>query len=593
MSDQNQNSISRLQPLLHLLPRFRNNLKLLFAWIFFLALSSAATLALPIGVRKVIERAIGNNAIAQVDQAFLGLAVVALLLALATALRYYFVSLLGERVSVDLRRQVYDHVLTLDQTYFERTRTGDILSRITSDVDLVQNVIGSSLSVALRSGLIIIGAAIALILTSPKLAGITAIVIPAIIIPIVFFGQRVRKLSRSNQDRVADATSLANETLGAMQVVQAFVRERLESSRFESMMQNVLQAAKKRIRTRAMLTAFVIVMFFGGITLALWGGTRMVLDGAIGFGVLSQFVLYALIAAGSFGALTEVWGEVQRANGAMERIDELLRERALITSPQEPQTFTLPIRGAVHFDAVQFHYPTRPNHAALNQFSLDIHAGETIALVGPSGAGKSTVFQLLLRFYDPQFGQIKLDGVPLLKLPLELLRGAIALVPQHGVMFAATVAENIGVGREGATRAEIEAAAKLASADEFIVNLPERYDTHLGERGMRLSGGQQQRIAIARAVLKNAPILLLDEATSALDAQSEAAIQIALEKLKQGRTTLVIAHRLATVLKADRIVVLNNGGIEAIGTHQELLQNSALYAELARLQFDQAYERAE
>ncbi|MCE3004178.1 MAG: ATP-binding cassette domain-containing protein [Xanthomonadaceae bacterium] len=577
-----------LKPLAAVLPHVRRYRGLIVAWLTFLALSSAATLTLPVAVRFVIDEGFRAADAAYVDRAFLLLLGVAVVLAVATALRFFFVSSLGERVAADLRRAVYDRLLGLDQAFYESTRTGELLSRLTTDTELVQTVVGSGASVAVRSAVTLAGASIALVWTSPKLAGYAALVIPLILLPMILFGRRVRGLSRESQDRIADTSALASETLNAIHTVQSYTREARMSARFGEAVLSTLETARRRIRTRSLLTAVVILLVFGAITAVLWVGAREVLSGAMQPGQLAQFLLFAVMVAGSVAALVEVWGDVQRAAGAMERIGELLAQRPAIADPETPTTLVPPIRGGLRFEGVRFHYPSRPDRAALDDITLDIRPGETVALVGPSGAGKTTMFQLLLRFHDPQAGRILLDGHDLRALPLAIVRGATALVPQDTVIFGASAADNIRVGRDAATLDAVQAAARAAEAHEFISAQPQGYDTYLGERGVRLSGGQQQRIAIARAILKNAPILLLDEATSALDAQSEAAIQAALERLMENRTTLVIAHRLATVLKADRIVVMDGGRIVAQGRHAELLAQGGLYAELARLQFTDA-----
>ncbi len=558
---------------------------LLFGWLGFLALSSLATLSLPLAVRVMIDHGFAHADPATVNRSFIGLLAVAVVMAIATAARYFCVSMLGERVVADLRRTLYTHLLTLDQAFYERTRVGELTSRLGSDTELVQTVVSSSMSVALRSIVTAIGGAIMLVTTSPRLAGYAALIIPLVILPIVLAGRRQQKLARANQDRVADASAIANETLNAMYAVQAYGREPVEKERYDSAIARALKAAQRRVGQRAGLTALIILLIFGAITLVLWAGARSVMDGSMGAGVLSQFVLYAVISAGSVGGLTEVWSEISRAGGSMERIGELLAARPDIADPPNPQSLPKPVRGEIRFDGVEFRYPSRPEAPTLHDFSLQVAPGETVALVGPSGAGKSTVFHLLLRFYDPQHGTIRIDDVNLRDQALAGLRGSIALVPQDTVIFGASAADNIRFGRNGADDAAVEAAAKAAEANEFVLQQPEGYATYLGERGVRLSGGQQQRIAIARALLRDAPILLLDEATSNLDAQSEAAIQNALERLMSGRTTLVIAHRLATVQKVDRIVVMDAGRIVAQGTHAELLDQGGLYAELARLQF--------
>ena len=573
-----------LNSLRGLLPFLRPHRPLLACWLVALALSSSATLMLPVAVKYMIDQ--GFVAGSSVDRWFALLFAVAVLLALATAARFYFVSLLGERVIADLRRTLYGHLLSLDQAFFERTRTGELLSRLSADTELLRSVVASSMSVALRSGITVLGSALMLAVTSPRLALFALLGIPLVILPMVISGRRVRGVAKDSQDRVADANARAGETLGAMHTVQSYAREDYERERFGSAVQVALGTARKRIRLQAMLTAVVIVLVFGSITAVLWIGAQDVVAGSMTPGTLGQFVLYALLGAGSVGALTEVWAEVQRAAGGMTRINELLQERSVLALPARPSELPTPVRGEIRLEGVRFHYPTRPDVAALDDFSLSVAPGETVALVGPSGAGKSTVLQLLLRFHDPEAGRILLDGQDLRTLDPGTLRRHVALVPQDPMIFGASARENIRYGRLEASDADIEAAARSAEAHDFLAALPQGYDSELGERGARLSGGQQQRLAIARALLKDAPILLLDEATSALDSQSEHAVQQALERLMQGRTTLVIAHRLATVLKADRIVVMDRGRIVAQGTHAELLAQGGLYAELARLQFD-------
>jgi len=585
MTDRAKDSPRKLRDLLNLLPFVSRYRALVAGWLGFLALSSAATLTLPQAVRVMIDHGFANSNAASINASFIGLFAVAAVLAVATAARFFCVSLLGERVAADLRRRLYDHLLTLDQAFFEKTRTGELVSRLAADTELVQTVVGSTLSVAVRSCVTLLGAATMMILSSPHLAGLSALVIPAVVLPIVIFGRRVQKLSRESQDRIADASAIASESLNAMHTVQAYTREPKESERYAGAVARALATARRRIATTGTLTAMVILLTFGAITLVLWAGAQAVVAGTMAVGVLSQFVLYAVLAGGSVGALTEVWGEVLRASGAVGRIAELLTTTAEIRSPETPTRLAEPVRGAVRFEHVEFRYPSRPDRAALHDFSLAIAPGETVALVGPSGAGKSTVFQLLLRFHDPQQGRITLDGVDLRALALPDLRGSFALVPQDPVLFGASAGDNIGFGRSTADAAAIIAAARAAEAHDFLDLLPERYETYLGERGVRLSGGQQQRVAIARALLRDAPILLLDEATSSLDAQSEHAVQQALERLMQNRTTIVIAHRLATVQRADRIVVMDGGRIVAQGTHAELVREDGLYAELARLQF--------
>ncbi len=574
-----------LTTLRQVLPYVRPYWRLVLGWLLFLMISSTATLTLPYAVRQMIDHGFSAADAATIDRYFLGLLGVAVVLAVGSSMRFFYISLLGESVVADLRRAVYAHLLRLDAAFFERSRSGELLSRLTADAELIQTVVGSGASVALRSVVTLLGAGTLLVLTSPKLAGLAALVIPMAILPIVLFGRRLRGLSRESQERLGDASAQAAESLGAIQTLQANTRERAERTRFDGAIARSLATARRRIGTRSLLTLSVILLVFGAVTAVLWVGAKDVIANVMTAGMLSQFVLYAVTAAGSVGALTEVWGDVQRAAGAMERISDVLATEPAIADLESAVQLTAPLSGRLRFDGISFHYPSRPDHPALVDFSLDIAAGETIALVGPSGAGKSTVFQLLLRFHEAQSGAISLDGHPIQALALQTLRNNIALVPQDNIIFAANAMENIRIGRSEASDAEVIDAARAAEAHAFIERQPEGYATDLGERGVKLSGGQQQRIAIARAMLRNAPILLLDEATSALDAQSEAVIQKALEQVMQGRTTLVIAHRLATVQKANRIVVMDNGRIVAIGTHEQLVAEGGLYADLARLQF--------
>ena len=573
----------RLLSLRGLLPFLRPHRGTMVAWLAALAVSSSATLFFPYAFKQMIDQgfAAGNS----VDRWFVMLFVVAVVLALATAARFYFVSLLGERVIADLRQGLYGHLLSLDQSFFERTRSGELLSRLSADAELLRSVVGSSMSIALRSGITVVGSAVMLAVTSPRLAGMALVGIPLIVLPIALSGRRVRGAAKDSQDRVADANARAGETFNAMHTVQSYAREAFERERFSSAVQRSLAAARKRIRMQSLLTASVIVLVFGAITGVLWLGAQQVIAHTMSAGTLVQFVFYALIGAGSVGALTEVWSEVQRASGGMSRINDLLGEVSGLAVSGQPVQLATPVRGDLRIEHAVFHYPTRPDAPALDDFNLHVAPGETVALVGPSGAGKSTVFQLLLRFHDPQAGRVLLDGTDIRELDPGDLRRSIALVPQDPVIFGTTARENLRYGKLDASEEQIEAAARSAEAHEFISKLPGGYDSELGEHGARLSGGQQQRLAIARALLKDAPILLLDEATSALDAQSERAVQHALERLMEGRTTLVIAHRLATVLKADRIVVMDQGRIVAQGTHAELMAQNGLYADLARLQF--------
>lgn len=549
-----------------------------------LLVSSAALLAMPIAVRNVIDHGFSVEDAANVDRYFFVLLMFALVIGVFGAARAYFVGWLGERVVADIRDKVFRHVVRMDPTFFEVTRIGEVLSRLTADTTLIQSISGVGISILLRSTIQFIGALALLAYTNLQLMGILVIVLPVIIVPIVAIGHWVRKLSRDTQDRVADASGHAAEILNAVETVQVFTAEELESRRFGDAVTESFVTAVRRIRVRALFTTVAMSGVFGALIFVLWIGANEVLAGNISGGELGQFVLYAIFVGVSGGALSEFWGELQRAAGAMERLAELLEMEPAIQTPSNP--IALPVsQGAVSFNGVNFSYPSRPDTLAANDFTLNVAKGEHIALVGPSGAGKSTVFQLLLRFYNFESGQIKVDDVDITKADPREIRARIGIVPQQTIIFGATAAENIRFGRPGATDDEVIEAAKMASAHEFIEKLPEGYDTYLGEKGARLSGGQKQRIAIARAVLKDPPILLLDEATSSLDAQSERLVQEALKVLQKNRTTMVIAHRLSTVLEADRIVVMDLGRILAVGRHADLIEREPVYARMVDLQF--------
>ena len=603
--DKGKGSLAAFKGLLPFLRPYRRQFALAGIALLFAA---GATLAIPAAFKQMIDLGFGNatgaaagaadHGIRHIDSAFLALFGVAAVLGLATAARFYMVSWLGERVTADIRSAVYRHVVQQSPEFFETTQTGEVLSRLTTDTTLIQTVVGTSISLALRNTLLFAGGLVMLFVTSPKLSAIILGLLVLVVLPIVLFGRRVRKLSRDSQDRIADASALAGEILNAMPTVQAYTHEHIEAERFGSSVEGAFGAAMQRIRARSLLTMLAIVLVFGTIVFVLWLGAHAVLRGEMTSGDLGQFILYAAIVAGSIGALSEVMGEAQRAAGATERLLELLAVRSDIRNPAHPRP--LPARphagvaggaagaaggAALALQDVTFAYPSRLDTAALAHVTLAIRPGETVAVVGPSGAGKTTLFQLLLRFYDPQAGAIRLDGIDIRDLSLHTLRGAIGIVPQDTIIFSSSALENIRYGRPDASDEEVFAAAKMAAAHEFIERLPEGYASFLGERGVRLSGGQRQRIAIARALLKNPPLLLLDEATSALDAESERLVQGALEAAMVGRTTIIIAHRLATVQRADRIVVMEDGRVVETGTHASLVAMGGIYANLAALQF--------
>ena len=573
-----------LRPLRALLPFLRPYRVLLAAAILALSVTAMLALALPLAVRRVIDGFFVES-LPEMDLYFGAAVGIAALLAVGSGLRFYLVTRLGERVVADIRRSVFDRVVGMSPAFYERILSGEVLSRLTTDTTLVLAVIGSSVSIALRHLLTLSGGLVLLMITSPKLTMLVLVGVPLVIVPILTLGRRLRVQSRESQDRIAESSALAAEVLQAAQTVQANTHEGVTRERFSALTERAFDAARRRLETRAVMTTIVIFLVFSAVVGVLWVGARDVREGAMSPGELVQFVIYAVMVAGAVASLSEIWGELQRAAGATERLVELLAAEDSVTDPVQPVALPARVRGEVGFEEVTFHYPSRPGIAALDGLTLNIRAGETVALVGPSGAGKSTIFQLLLRFFDPATGRVMLDGTDLRELTRSDLRRQVALVPQEPVIFAATARDNIRFGRPDASDAEVEAAARAAAAHDFIAALPEGYDTWVGERGIMLSGGQRQRLAIARAVLRDAPILLLDEATSALDAESERAVQQAVERLAEGRTTLIIAHRLATVKRADRIVVFQDGRIVAEGSHGTLVAENGLYARLARLQF--------
>jgi len=579
---------ARLRPLLALAPyvaRYRGRATLA---LIALTIAAVTTLVVPVAVRRMIDFGFTPEGIAKINSYFSVMIAVVAVLALASASRYYLVMTIGERIVADLRRDVFAHLMSLSPAFFDSSRSGELISRLTADTTQIKSAVGASVSIALRNFMLFIGATAMMVITSPRLSGLVLLAIPAIVLPLVAFGRWVRRLSRNAQDTLAEASAYASELVGAIRTVQAYTGEPLADQRFGGEVEQAYEAARSSTQARAVLTAIIIFIVFTSVVLILWIGSNDVLTGAISPGRLGQFVLYTAFAAAALGQLSEVWGEVSAASGAAERLFEILRVKSQIASPPSPQALPEPARGDVVLDHVSFAYPTRPQMLAVDEVSFSVRAGEKVAIVGPSGAGKSTLFHLLLRFYDPTSGTISLDGVPINAADPREIRKRIALVPQEPVVFATSARENIRFGRPEASDAEVERAADLAHATEFIRRLPGGLEAQLGERGVTLSGGQRQRIAIARAILRDAPLLLLDEATSALDAESETLVQTALEELMRHRTTLVIAHRLATVLSCDRIMVIDQGRIVELGTHASLVAANGLYARLARLQFEGA-----
>jgi ATP-binding cassette subfamily B protein len=585
-----------LKPLAKLWPYVSRYRGMVAAAMVFLLLSAGTTLSLPLAVRRMIDHGFSAADSAFIANYFSMLVAMAGVLAFASAGRYYFVITIGERVVADLRRDVFSHVVTLSPAFFDRAHSGEIVSRLAADTTQIKSAVGATASMALRSAILGLGALAMMIYTSPKLSALAVAAIPIIVFPLVAFGRNVRKRSRRAQDMLADATAYASEQISSIRTLQAFTNERLVTGHFANAVEIAYETARQSTLARTVLTFFGIFAIFGSVVGVLWFGSRDVLSGAMSVGTLGQYLIYAILAASALGALSEVWGDLSHASGAAERLTELLAEKPQIVAPAHPRRLPVPARGAIEFRNVSFAYAAQPERSALHGLSFRVEPGETVAIVGPSGAGKTTIFSLLLRYYDPVSGWVAVDGVDTAQADPREVRSRIAVVPQDSTVFAASIADNIGFGKPGASTAEIRAAAQTALAAEFIEKMANGYDTAVGERGTTLSGGQRQRIAIARAVLRDAPILLLDEATSALDAESETLVQQALERLMKGRTTLVVAHRLATVLKADRILVMSDGRIVEEGTHASLVAMGGIYARLAKLQFEtgaSAFQAAE
>jgi ATP-binding cassette, subfamily B, bacterial len=578
----------KLRPLRQLAPyivRYRGRA---LAALAALTVAAATTLVVPVAVRRMIDFGFSAKAAALIDSYFSVMIAVVAVLSISSAMRFYLVTTLGERIVADLRSDVFAHLTRLSSGFFDTAITGEMVSRLTADTTQIKSAVGASVSIALRNLVLFVGGAVMMVVTSPRLSLFVLLAIPVIVLPLVGFGRAVRKRSRVAQDTLADASGYASELIGAMRTLQAFTNEKLATGRFSAAVQQAYDAARGATQARAVLTAIAIFLIFSSVVVVLWIGAQDVMAHSITAGRLGQFVLYAVFAAGGLGELSQVWGEIAQASGAAERLFEILSVEPQIKTPAQPVALPRPARGEVAFRDVRFSYPGRPDAPVLAGVSFKVKAGEKLALVGPSGAGKSTVFHLILRFYDPVSGEVTFDGVNLTSADPADVRANIALVPQDSVVFATTVRENIRFGRPGASDTEIEKAAEAASAAEFILRMPEGYGTQVGERGITLSGGQRQRIAIARAILREAPLLLLDEATSSLDAESETLVQQALERLMAGRTTIVIAHRLATVQRCDRILVLDHGRIVEEGTHASLSSAGGLYARLAKLQFETA-----